>query len=87
MARVEHDHSAAQWNALKAAWGGWPTAARPTGHCSATVEVLEGAATVPTTIAVSDGAADEVVTACLAAAGGTRVGSESRLLESDSDPG
>ncbi|MGH8950781.1 MAG: hypothetical protein ACRDX9_05090 [Acidimicrobiia bacterium] len=55
MARVEHDHSAAQWNALKAAWGGWPTAARPTGHCSATVEVLEGAATVPTTIAVSDG--------------------------------
>jgi hypothetical protein len=46
-------------------------------------EVLRGAETVPTMIGVSDEDADEVVAACLGAAGGTRVASESRLLESD----
>ena len=48
-------------------------------------EVLKGPATV--TIGVSDDDADEVVAACLGAAVGTRVVSECRLLESDSDPG
>jgi hypothetical protein len=46
-------------------------------------EVLEGAGTVSTTIGVSDEDADEVVAACLTAAGGTWVVPESRLLESD----
>jgi hypothetical protein len=50
-------------------------------------EVMRGAGTVPTTLGVSDQDADEVVAACLTAAAGTRVASESRLLESDSDPG
>ena len=49
-------------------------------------EVLP-AGQVPTTVTVTDEDADRVVAACLAAAGGNRVAPESRLLESDSDPG
>jgi hypothetical protein len=50
-------------------------------------DVLPAPGQVPTTIDVSDEDADEVVAACLAVTAGTSVIPESRLIESDSDPG